>query len=155
MGDKDATIRTLYISDEAYQKLKELAHEAGAISNPQDQEPDGCHARGISSYIASIFTNYRHHLQDTRPQHIKDMDAELNEAGHASEWIKYTPSRARHIKVSLATLVQACATANALGMSTFDDSRRLKGAPSMFDGPRCLSLILEALGTEWITLKDE
>jgi hypothetical protein len=138
-------LRTLFISDEAYARLNKLAQEAGFINK------DNVVSRGIARYITHIMRN-SNLLRDTRPDHVRDNDEDMIGAGIMPEWTQYAPRKRRCIALNDITLTRACAAAYLLHITSV---HKLEGAPDMFSGRQCLSILLEAIGTDWITFDGE
>lgn len=131
--------RQLFVSDEAWQHLVSMAKDSEYIRHTAKN------VAGMDAFIEYIILNTE--LQDSRPQDIKEQDEFMTEVGMAPEWIKYTPRKRRSIRVSNNTLIQACLAAHNLGITSV---KPRVGSPTPFDGNKCLSILLEAIGTGWI-----
>lgn len=132
--------RTLFISDKAWQRLVDMAIAEQFI------KPNAERAVGMPKYIAHLMDTTI--LFDTRPDDVKEQDADMIDAGMLPEWIKYHPRKRRNLAVTNNTLIRACVHAHHLHISS---TQRLLGAPPPFDGVKCLSLLLEGIGTNWIS----
>lgn len=133
---------TVFISDEAWKALIQLAIDDGHINAA------GNNANGIADFITKYMNNKQ--LFDSRPADIKEQDADLVAAGLLPEWQCYSPRKKRNVALPNLTLIQACIHAFRLHITT-TKTPPLRGAPKLLDGVRCLSLLLEALGTGWIS----
>lgn len=137
--------RILFISDESWERLITIATERNYV--PQKLDDNG-RPRGMHRFIHDLMDAPK--LFDTRPDIVKADDTTREQARYAPEWIKYRPRRKRRVKVTNHTLVQACSHAYMLRIS-FPECERMLGAPDIFEGTKCLSVILEAFGAEWIS----
>lgn len=103
-------------------------------------------AYGMSTFIEHVVTLP---MEDSRPDDVRSQDADMLQAGYAPEWRQYTPLKRRGVTLTQDTLVRAAVLAVQLGIA-YPPERRMIGAPTYIDGPKCLSSILEAIGTDWI-----
>lgn len=139
MTTKDPT--TLYMSEEAYLRLCELATEYGYL-NVGNQT-----AKGIARFIEDVLADAR--LVDERPPEMQEEDAERKQNGYAGVWQMYSPRTRRRMKLSDDSLINASAWAVRLGIASTHPGQWL-GAPQFVEGPQCMSLLLEAIGSDWI-----
>lgn len=142
--DTSSQHRVVFVSDEAWARIVNVATDRGYIAY---KETDNCRLRGIHVFVRDLLQST---LRDARPDYIREQDATLKLAGYAGEWKKYAPRRKRKIKVTDDTLIDASVQALILGIAT-KLPNTLLGAPATTEGTRCLSMILEAYGTGWIT----
>lgn len=134
-------VRTLYLSDDAYNELAMQAHTRGYVASPDTP-------RGLSIYIEWILSN--HTFTDTRPEDIKAQDSTLRAANYTPEWQLYYPRRRHKLAVSNNALLAASIECLSLGIAVYP-SRPLTGAPNYLDSIQCAAALLEALGTGWVT----
>lgn len=134
-------MRVLHISDEAWQCLHETSTELGYDKRTSK------HHHGFCDFIAFVL---RKRLLDNRPDDIKAQDEELLAADIMPEWYIHTPRMRRSVRVTNDTLVQASIQAYRLGIACEPHVKRMF-QPTVLDSVACLSRILEALGTGWLT----
>lgn len=126
-------IRALYISDEAWQRLRTLAKEAGYKWYTTKKQS------GFSDFIAALL---RKQFTDARPDYVREQDDDMIAAGMSPEWQLYPQRRYRNVKVTTNTLIQASMEAYRLHIANTPDD--------VFNSVGCLSRILEAYGTGWL-----
>lgn len=128
-----ASAYTLYISDEAFQQLETQARMLGYVSSDT--------ARGMHKFIEFLMTCS---MSDARPDEIRD----------TPEWHLYAPRFRRRFKLSERTLTRSAAHCLALGIA-YHPSQRIRNAPTCLDFVRCISALLEAIGTEWVSVRTQ
>lgn len=133
-------IRVLYISDDAWQRLHDLATEAGYKKRTTTKQS------GFSDYVAFLL---RKPFTDTRPDDVRVQDDDMIACGMAPEWQLHTPRRRRNVKVTTDTLVQASIEAYRLHIASGPDTTYAY-QPTVFNSVGCLARILEAYGTGWL-----
>lgn len=131
--------RTLYISDPAYAELVRQARQAGYITSSTTNR--------LSQYLQWLLTNCV--FDDTRPEAVKALDADMIAAYMAPEWRLHSPRLPRQVCLSNEALSNAAVQAATLGMA-FHPAKRMLGAPTFFDDVQCAAILLEALGTSWV-----
>lgn len=142
MAEIDSAMYTLYISNDAFDELVLQARMMGYVHGTET-------AKGLNAYIAFLMTCDIH---DARPEDVREQDAELLATHTTPEWRLYSPRVRRRIKLSDATLIEGAAHALRLGIA-YPASWCIQGAPVMTDLTQCMSALLEAIGTEWLTVK--
>ncbi len=127
--------RVLFISDEAYERLKKMAH---------------ARQKKLYAFIAECMSNGT--FTDTRPAEIKSEDTDRIASGVSPDWSLYKPRKRRVVRVSTYTLARSISHARALGITSYV---RLQGMPTPLQPVRVISRLLEALGTGWVSLTRE
>jgi hypothetical protein len=138
----DSATYTLYISNDAFDELVLQARMLGYSHGTET-------AKGLSKYIAFLMTCDMH---DARPDYIREQDIDLLRSGASPEWRLYTPRVRRKVKLSTQTIVEGAAHAFRLGIA-YPSIMHVQGAPSLADATQCMSALLEAIGTEWVSPK--
>jgi hypothetical protein len=135
------SIRVLFLSDEAWQRLHMLSIEAGYANRTTKRQ------HGFSDFVADIL---RRKLIDSRPDDIRSQDADMLAANMSPEWILHSCRLRRSVRVNTYTLTLASVHAYELGIASMPP---IKGTNviSVLDSTVCLSRILEAVGTGWLT----
>jgi IS5 family transposase len=134
------SIRVLFISDEAWQRLHTLSEEAGYANRSTKRQ------HGFSDFVADIL---HRKLIDSRPDDIRSQDAEMLAANMSPEWILHSPRLRRSVRANIRTLIRASVQAYDLGIAASPSNSA--NLPSLLDSTACLSRILEAVGTGWLT----
>jgi len=138
---KPPRTRTLYISDEAWDGLHERAKARGYLT--------GTTCKGLRHYVEWAM---RQRLSDGRPQHVRDMDAELLSQQQSPEWRNGGARKKRTLLLDGNTMVHGSTWATLLGLA-HAPYKRIMGAPTFYDAEPCMSALLEALGTDWIDIE--
>lgn len=133
---------TLFISKEAYQQLVIYAYGAGCIIGKRV-------AKGVAKYTEYIV---QQKLYDNRPLYISRYDDAMIASGYAPTWSLYTPRLRRVLALSPDTMVQGSVKCMVVGITRV---QRLKGDIDLFDTNKCMSALLEAIGTRWIMIAPE
>lgn len=136
-----ASLQVLYISDEAYQVLVRDARMLGYIR--------GETARGLADYVAFLMTC---RMTDARPPEVRELDQDMLDSHVTPEWHIHEPRLRRKLKLTEYTLTLAAAHAIALGIA-YPRSMGIADAPCVTELPACMSILLEAVGTEWVDVK--
>lgn len=129
--------RHLYISDEAYDVLMHQARMFGYIR--------GSTAKGLAQYIEFLMTC---DMQDNRPPDVQVSDDDMLSVSMAPMWHRHSPRIQRSVKLSQQAMVKAGTHCLVLGI--IKGPPTLIGGLSLLDPNRCMSALLEAIGTEWV-----
>lgn len=132
--------RKLFISDEACKQLIRDAHAHGYLNSYPN-------ARGLSQYVEALMSYSMH---DTRPPEVREADGDMLDAGIAPEWQLHSPRLPRMLTLTQHVLTLAAAHCLRLGIA-YAPAHRVMGAPTYYDELPCMSALLEAIGSGWVT----